>query len=186
MLCPRVTRGGGRVATARAAFHVSQTRPHIATLLTDLADVVVEGGGVANSTQALAVARARLPISKANGLCDSGGCGEGCDGGNQKRRRANRCELAHQLAAIHFDHWSWSGPFFLKEIGATKLFQRQVKESVVGRDTEPRGELGRDPLPRPSIFFEQLENTCRRRIEEMNSIDARVIHQHLRVERMTQ
>ncbi len=72
----------------------------------------------------------------------------------------------------------------IEEISRAKLLDRKDEQVGIWLNIQPRRHLRHDALMRPSTFLKQVDDTGRCRIEQVNPVIPRVIHEHLLVERM--
>ena len=106
------------------------------------------------------------------------------DSRNQQRSRTGHRNALEQLAAIDIDHRRSAVVAEIEQICLAQLIDGERKKSRLRSKIESRNYLRADLVGRMTAFLEKLEHASSRRIEKMDTIELRVIDQHLLVERV--
>ena len=105
-------------------------------------------------------------------------------GRDEKRGSASHRNALEQLAAVNVDHRRSAIVAQIEDVSATQLVDRKRQKACIRREIESCDDLRADFFLCVSALFEQLEHTRCRRIEQMDTIENRVIDQHLLVQRV--
>ena len=102
----------------------------------------------------------------------------------EKGGSAGHRNALEELAAFHIEHWPRAVFAQIDQIGLAEFLNRKRQKSRIRRKIEARNNLRTDLFLGMSALFEKLEYASRRRIEQVNAIEGRVIDEHLLVQRV--
>jgi len=115
-------------------------------------------------------------------------------------RRRQRCDCRHceygsacsskpdqHVAAIDSrQRRKWTDRSQIEQVGLSQFVHRKWQQIRILRDVQSNRNLLSYFLSRSAALFEKVEHTCSSRVEQVHQSVARIVHEHLFVERMTQ